>query len=330
LIKATEYNMDRAAILERIGPEKIFSYYLKLPIDNSRLFKSPLRVDNHPTCSFYIKNDTLLFHDFGRGKSYGPIDVVMELYSLSYKDALKKIVEDEQHISKLSLNVKLRPAINLDVIFDGWNDEYLSYWKQFGIAEKTLKKFWVNPVRTVYNNESLYMRSTKANPIYGYKFPSSRVKLYRPLSPDKEKKWRGNASAEDISGLVQLPSKGVVLFVTSSLKDVMVLHELGFPAIAFNGEAFGISGISKPIMSSALNILKRKFRFIYFFMNSDEPGMVDNYKLSSVHKLPCVYTPIGGPKDISDYMKKYKKEKTFKLIKKLLCKECKKSGKYSA
>lgn len=303
-----------------LGAEKVFSYYLGIPIENTKLVCSPLRKDKNPTCSFYNKGGKLYFHDFGIAKSYSPISVVMAKFDCTYQQACERIRQDELLIKEHEVKIKMRPPLNLDVVYDEWNSHYLAYWSLFGIQEDTLRKYQVSPVRTVYNNEELYMRGTKQNPIYAYRFPSGRVKLYRPLSPVKDKKWRGNSSLEDVSGLRQLPTKGTVVFITSSLKDVMVLYELGFPALAFNSEALGFSGESKKLMTSIIDSLRKRFRFIIFFMNSDEPGMVDNFKLSAAHKLPFITTKVGGPKDISDYVKKYSVHHAFKLMKKQICK----------
>jgi hypothetical protein len=86
----------------------------------------------------------------------------------------------------------------------------MDYWSKFGISLDTLKIFGVKAARTIFRDSDLYMRSTKQNPIFVYKFLSSNYKFYRPLSPDKKKKWAGNSTAEDIGGLAQLPKKNII------------------------------------------------------------------------------------------------------------------------
>lgn len=51
MIRANDF-YDKDYITQKIGQEKIMSYYLKVPIDLNKLFVSPLRNDKHPTCSF--------------------------------------------------------------------------------------------------------------------------------------------------------------------------------------------------------------------------------------------------------------------------------------
>jgi hypothetical protein len=138
------------------------------------------------------------------------------------------------------------------------------------------------------------------------------VKLYRPLSPDKRKKWGGNSNAHDVGGINQVSSKGVLVFVTSSLKDVMTLRSLGFPAVCFLSEHVPNETIAAPVISS----LKRKYRYVVAFMDGDAPGQEANYKISTKYRIPHIYT--RKEKDISDFRRKYGEHVTYRMLKKLL------------
>lgn len=130
-------------------------------------------------------------------------------------------------------------------------------------------------------------------------------------------------TSEDIGGLTQLPKNNTITFVTSSNKDVMVLKELGFPAICFNGESYGINKASKSyaVAKSVLDALKKRSKYLILFLDSDEPGLKATLGMAQAHKLMWVTTREGGPKDISDYYKKYGRKKTFRLVKKLIKKK---------
>lgn len=295
------------------------AFYLNIPINFNVLVISPLRGDKHPTCSFWKSpSGTLYFHDFALGKMYSCFSVVMEKYNITFVQAMSRIIEDEDKIKSIYVDEIKKEELILDIIYDSWNEDYLRYWKTYGITKPLLEKYSVYPVRTVFRNESLYMRSTKINPIYGYKFSSGTVKLYRPLSPDKSKKWRGNSTAKDIGGLPQLNSKGIIVFLTSSLKDVMVLNKLGFPAVCLNAETITSSSIIEPL----IKILKSRFKHVVAFMDSDEAGMKSNFFISSKYRCKYISTK-SRFKDVSDYLKKYGYHKTFKLIKKSLSKQFK-------
>ena len=70
------------------------TYYLGVPVQKG-LFKSPLRNDNHVTCSFFRgKSGNLYFKDFADGKCLTFEGVVMEKYNCTYHEALRIIAKD--------------------------------------------------------------------------------------------------------------------------------------------------------------------------------------------------------------------------------------------
>ena len=104
-----------------------------------------------------------------------------------------------------------------------------------------------------------------------------------------------------------------MLIITSSGKDAMVLHELGFPAIAPIAEGVMI----KP---EVIEKLQRYYKYIFVFMDSDDTGFKINRQYAD--KYPSI-KPISIPlhyncKDISDFICKFKFHKTYKLVKRLL------------
>ena len=70
--------------------------------------------------------------------------------------------------------------------------------------------------------------------MYAYKV-FDKFKIYRPLA-SKYTKWRTNLTTSDVQGLAQIPEKGDLLIITKSLKDVMVLYEMGYTAISAASE----------------------------------------------------------------------------------------------
>lgn len=73
------------------------------------------------------------------------------------------------------------------------------------MPRELLSEYGVHYVKYVYVDGDLAYKSTPANPIFGYDFPSGTTKFYRPLTLDRTKKWSGSATATDINGLYQLP-----------------------------------------------------------------------------------------------------------------------------
>lgn len=307
MIKATKHSAN----VVKDNQEKVMEYYLGIKPQLGKLFLSPFRKDKNPSCSFYYSpQGTLYFHDFGTAKKYSAISLVMEKFGLTYPQAMDKVRSDLDKIATLS-SAKLKEVdVQIGILPDALSN-YLTYWTRHGISLNTLIKFGVGVAKSVYRNDVLFWRTTKNNPIYTYLFPSGNVKLYRPLSPDKDKKWYGNSNGGDIAGMLQLPRKGTVGFITSSMKDVMLLHELGFPAIAPSGEA-----VQSKEFEAAINIMKKRFRYVFVLMDSDDAGTMAADKLCRKHGLRKVFTPLE--KDPSDFRKKYGHVRTFRMLKKIL------------
>lgn len=240
---------------------------------------------------------------------------VMALYNLSYVQAVERIEKDIPLMEEYAVATETKDW-KFDFVEDDINTSSW-YWEKFKIPMSIVSKY-AQLARTVFRNEDLYARSTKTNPIFIYKFISGNIKLYRPLA-EKKKKWGGNSNASDIGGFLQLPRKGVVCFISSSIKDVMVLKQHGFPAICFNGEMYGASD-AKPtekIVSTYISIVKKRFRYVFLMLDGDVAGVTAATKMASKYRIPFMDSG-EVHKDISDYQAHYGVKGTFKLLKKLI------------
>jgi hypothetical protein len=249
-----------------------------------KLYKSPLREDKHPTAAFfYSERGTLYFNDFGIAKMYSVIDFVKAKLNLNYDQALSKMISDLPFMKGGEITVKEKEEVSYSFTRLPI-EEAMYYWDRYKIPKHIVAKYSFF-AKNIYKNEEYWARSTKSNPIFVYKFPSGNIKIYRPLSVDKSKKWGGNANTKDIGGLFQLPQKGSVLFITSSIKDIMVLRQHGFNAVCFNGEGYGTSDKSYSEIQPFVVGLKKRFKHIILFLDSDDAGLNYSVKLSS--KIKC-------------------------------------------
>lgn len=227
---------------------------------------------------------------------------------------MDRILEDAKHfdietIAELNANAKLEYVLG--------NKDF-EYFHKLGISEKTLKKYGVHTARAIYVEEDLYWRSTEKNPIFVYQFPSGTFKVYRPLSKDSTKKWKSNCTIKDIQGYYQLPTSSKLLIITSSMKDVMVLRELGYNAIAFNSEGIPTKGENGKFVAETIEHLKERFDNVVLFLDNDAAGKAYSIKLSKHYGIPYILIPDNEPKDISDYLSKYGRRKTKRMFNKQL------------
>jgi hypothetical protein len=310
--------LTKESIYSKINSYDIFKRYCTGFEEPNKVFRSPLRdTDNNPSSYIIFYKGDWLFNDFGKG-SYRAIDFVMELFKLSYDQALAQINYDFNldlgpfmgglweykpiHIDKVSdksstvITVKRRQYEIHDK--DYWYDRY-------GIKESTLLSFGVWPISHFSINGNVFFASPLAYS-YDYYWEDGifRRKIYQPESVSK---WYSNGGAV-VQGEGMLPDTGELLIITSSLKDVMTLYELGYTAIAPTSETSFVPTVY---------FVKQKSRFktILVFMDSDKAGMEANNLLSKRWGLKYISIPISyESKDISDMVKNHNQETAKKLL----------------
>ena len=311
-------------LLSQNSEETYMSYYLGVPIKKG-LFKSPLRKDNHNTCSFFRGNSgNLYFKDFATGQCLTFEGVVMAKYNCTYHSALKIIAKDFGYIQNANIKkqevseIKIQPKFEseketfIQVEIKDFSESELKWWNSFGISEQTLKKYKVYSVKTVFINGKIYAQSTQHSPIYGYYFgKKENIEQWRIYIPKrKEFRFIGNVSTKTIQGYKQLPEKGKLLVITKSMKDSMLLSSLGIPAVAPNSETQFVS-------EKMLNEFRERFKNIVLLYDSDKTGVKFMNKIRKQHHdlIICMIPRKYEAKDISDFYQKYGKNKTIEGIK---------------
>lgn len=316
-----EPKITKEFLLSKNNEETYMTYYLGIPVQKG-LFKSPLRSDNHVTCSFFKgKSGTLYFKDFANGECLNFESVVMKKFNCNYHEALKIIAKDFGYINSPVIK---KQAIKIQPKFEGdkqtfiqselkeFSEAELKWWGSFGITKDILNKFKVYSCKTVFLNGSVYAQSAQHSPIYGYYFgKKENVEQWRIYMPKrKEFRFIGNVSSKTIQGYKQLPKSGKILVITKSMKDVMTLYSFGIPAIAPNSETQFIS-------EKVFDELKQRFKHIILLYDNDLTGIRFTNKIRK--RFPELKVSIiprnTGAKDISDYYHMYGKEKTLDFIK---------------
>ena len=315
-----EPKITKEFLLSKNNEETYMTYYLGIPVKKG-LFKSPLRSDNHVTCSFFRgKSGNLYFKDFASGKCLTFEGVVMEKYGCNYSTALKIIARDfgYSHNSPQKKVVKIQPKFEEDkqtfiqAEIKEFSEAELKWWNSFGITKDILNKFKVFSCKTVFLNGNIYAQSAQHSPIYGYYFgKKENIEQWRIYMPKrKEFRFIGNVSTKTIQGYKQLPKNGKLVVITKSMKDVMCLYSLGISAIAPNSE-------TQFVTDKVLEELKQKFKYIALLYDNDLTGVRFTNKIRKQHpELIVTLIPRKtGAKDISDHYHMYGKEKTQELIK---------------
>lgn len=316
--------LTKELILSRFSEEQIMEFYLRIPIKKG-LFRSPLRRDKEPTCSFYRsgKGD-LIFKDFATGQHLNVFGVVQSLFNCDYFEALKIIANDfgivrdksiTRNPGKINSNpvqIKDKEMSKIQIEVQDFSELELKWWGKYGIDLNILKKFDVYSCKHLFLNGQLFAKSQQHCPIFGYYGKKYQgLELWRCYFPKRTSfRFITNWPSKKIQGYDQLPKRGKLLVITKSMKDVMCLYSCGITACAPNSETQFVS-------DSVLDDLKQRFRHIVVLFDNDETGVSFMNKLKKKHP-DLIYTWIPrhyNAKDISDYYKEYGRKETLNLIK---------------
>ena len=288
-------------ILSKVTEYDIYAKYIG-QFKVGMIYNSPFRKDKNPSFGIYYSKRTkqLLFKDHGTGEC-GNVIKFVSLFTgkTEYSDILSDIV-DKLNITNNTKLVSSKQYIPptetvIGVVRQEFTDVDINYWKQFNISINTLKKFNVNSIKYYLCNGIVKGTYKRENPMYAYKVYNN-FKIYRPLA-DKYTKWRNNLTDYDIQGYEQLPQKGDILFITKSMKDVMCLHEMGYPAVSPSSE-------STFLPKDVLEQLKTRFKRIIILFDRDIAGVKRSRKLSRETGLEAMFiNKKFKAKDISDAVK---------------------------
>jgi hypothetical protein len=312
--------ITREYLLSKHNEETYMSFYLGLEVKKG-LYKSPLRVDNHKTCSFFRgKSGVLYFKDFATGQCLSFESVVMEKFKCNYHEALKIIAKDFGFIKGSTPKpIKVQPVYKeekqtfIQIEAREFSEHEYKWWLDFGISKDILKRFNIFSCKTVFLNGNIFAQSTQHFPIFGYYFGKKenieQWRIYMPSVKHGGIRFIGNCSAKTIQGFKQLPKKGKLVVITKSMKDCMTLYSFGIPAIAPCSENLFIA-------DNILDELKTRFKYIVVLYDNDLPGISNMRKIRKEHPELnyCFISRKYGTKDISDTYKKYGRDKTKKII----------------
>lgn len=321
--------MTAQELLRQIPDSNIYSYYLGEKISLFKKFVSPFREEQIPSLTFFMSyGGTILWRDWGNPRQTrpgGPIDFVMEMYGLSFTEAIERITHDFNvgSISRAPIIKKFRndsgkgqrPTKDIIIIprkFDR-NDEL--YWNRYELNEEILSMYDVVPAEIVYVEGKRMKEYDGVRPIYAYLIRDNGKKYYKiydPLNESKSHKWLYNGREDMLMGFDQLPLNGEIVIVTKSLKDVMCLYTMGYNSFSVQSENY--------VYSKDLdNKLKERFDRTIIFFDNDSAGVRFSRIISDSFNLQNISIPITYEvKDISDFIESYGKDSARTLMRELI------------
>lgn len=308
--------ITKSDILNKISMYDLFRKYIG-EFKIGKTYNSPLRDDKSPSFGLFVssKDNQLLYKDLATGDCGDAFKLIKQMKGITSNFELYKYIYEDLNLSsdKIQLNTSKRiqyKRTEIAVSRKKLSEIDIAYWKQYGISEQTLKLFKVTPISKVFINGILKDSYSDENPMYAYKV-FDKFKIYKPLAA-KLSKWRGNLSSLDIQGYEQLPEYGDILIITKSLKDVMVLYEMGYDSIAPPSESTDIPEI-------VINNIKGRFKKIIVLYDRDAAGMKFARRIVSKWRFDFVFiNKKYKTKDISDFVKAYSIEDAKQMLTKEL------------
>jgi DNA primase len=226
---------------------------------------------------------------------YGALCVINDRMKLGLGYGRKAVVSE---VEKMQRVYAKKAKVLIQIEPKEYSDFELEYWAQFGITKETLAFNNVYSCDRVFMNRRLVNVSRPNDPTFAYHFPNSdNIKIYKPLN--KEFKWFGNVEAKDIYGYKSFKEHGH-LIITSSGKDVMTLQELGYMAVAPQGEGNHFSG--------NLEEMIRLSKQVFLFYDNDKAGKTNSQTKAEQYGAHQIFTPTIDEKDPSDFVRTYGKE----------------------
>ncbi len=322
--------VSKENILKHLSDYDVFNYFMP-NFAIGGIFNSPLREDdNRPSFGVFFSKkypDTLLFKDLATGEMGDCFIFAQKFMGMNYYDVLEKIIIDFNLDEYFNIKTNYKycshrngvitpkekiPKFNehehnfIGVKTREWNEFDKIYWKGYGIKRRTLELYNVYPISLIFLNDFIINAEQYAYCYIENKDNIIRYKIYQPFS--KKLKWINNFLDGTLSGFTQLPETGDLLFIASSLKDGLVLHELGYNFIAPQSEGHLLK-------ESVLNDLKMRFNKIISFYDNDKAGIDFAIRNKELYDIDYITTGDIFNKDISDYYIANKKEETEKMIK---------------
>lgn len=325
-------NLTAEEIEKRKDDYTLFKYYCDNFDKEDVKFKADLRKDNNPSAIVTRHNGRLWYKDFGnpmQSKAYNIYQFIMHKYNLKFDQCLDKINSDFNLGLGFKSTTQIAPVVNDVVMKSNCTYEkkdtvlteikvrkieltrrHVQFWSQYDIPNKdvveALKRYKIFPISHFWIDNEKQNKMYVVNDIgfdYDYHWHQGIFlrKIYLPKKTGSE--FYTNSNKLITQGYEQLPDKGELVFITSSMKDVVILDHNGFNAIAPSNEnAF--------LQPHIFDDIKNRFKNIVLFYDNDFTkeqnwGKMFAEKYSQLHNIPYIMLPDNTEKDPSDYAKTF-------------------------
>lgn len=301
-MKLLESLLSKDYILNKISEEQIFEHYLGFPVQDG-FVKNPLREDKTPGCKFYYRDNKLIFNDFA-WRQFDCFDYVMQKYSLTYKEAIKRVADDliwhnPQGVTyKVSEFKKTQKEKEFKIKIKPFTREELAFWNIGGlnVTELELNQGGIYSVDILwedgYSIENLKM-------VFAYVEDGRVRQVYFPQNKKEGKRRFRNQKGFIVGGWNQLRTDVSYVVCTKSFKDMFILKKFGINCIYIVNEKILLN-------EGFMNTLESMYDFVGFLLDNDYTGkrQLIHYKQTYPNITPMLFDCSEG-KDTYDVVKQF-------------------------
>lgn len=304
-------------VLSKVSNNDIILHFYNDNIIINKKIRSPFpsHEDKNPSFVFYKNNNgNITFYDFGLNVYGGAFDFVMNMFSVSFYEAIDIILIEFglEKGSKITFNknnkthsktIKVHKRASIGFKIRPFRKYDLDYWSKFGINIKTLTNFNVFPVKYIFINGKSIVAEKYAYVYIELIKNSYYIKIYQPYSI--KSKWISNMPAKVLFGYTEIPKTGELLIITKAKKEIMSLYNtLKIPSIAIQTEGIVIN-------ENVLMNLKNRFKNIITLFDNDKQGL---YITNKYNQLGYKSIILKESKNYSDLIEEIGIEKSKNIL----------------
>lgn len=311
-MKIVEVTITKEYILRYLSEETIFERYLGFYPKLGTFYTNPLRKDEFPGCSFFVRNsdNRLIFNDHA-WKQFDCIDVVMQFYSFRYKRALKAIAEDFNLIGggtdnkagdKAIVNVLNKAAIvsnsQIRVIRKPFTREEVKWWNKGGlvVTEKELIEDGIYSISqfAIFFNDEIVVERAKLRMAFAYHHGGYNYQLYFANEKEKKNKFR-NSRGLKLGDLNKLQYDVNYVVITKSKKDCFFLRRFGV-------NAFYVINEKVILDPEFIAELRKTYAVIFTLFDNDYTGKKQSIVYKKKYKTIPLLFPEEEGKDVTEVL----------------------------
>lgn len=295
--------------VNKVPSNWVFENYLGL---SQKLSGQSIRINslfniNDKTPSMYIyyngETGTYKYKCFSTGKSGGPVDLMMHIWSVSFYEASQRIIKDYSDYLKTGKICETKIIEHSKWKVDrwktrGWTKNDAEFWSEYNISSQLLEQYNVVPIDRYVMQKLDHDKNVQdefsvvSKHVYGY-FTKEGIlyKIYQPKN--KERKFI--KICDYIQGYEQLQKKPI-LIIASSLKDCMAIKSMNL-----NVDVVAPDSENSMLHPDVIYEFKDLYQSIVTVFDSDEAGIKAMKSYEEKYKIPFCYLPLE--KDIADIVK---------------------------